>query len=201
MQTELQPGFKSHKILFLNTLGFLVSFAAWMINGVLVTYLTDNGIFEWTMVEIGWLMGVPVLTGALMRLPIGILTDKLGGKWVFGTLLVFCAIPLFLLSFANNYITFLILSFLFGLAGTSFAIGVGYTSVWYPKNWQGRAIGIFGAGTAGASLTTLVGPSLLNWLTNNGANPENWRQMPVIYAACLLTVGLLFFFFCRKQKA
>ena len=77
MQTELQPGFKSHKILFLNTLGFLVSFAAWMINGVLVTYLTDNGIFEWTMVEIGWLMGVPVLTGALMRLPIGILTDKL----------------------------------------------------------------------------------------------------------------------------
>ena len=200
MSTETQVSFKSHKILFLNTLGFLVSFAAWMINGVLVTYLTDNGIFEWTMVEIGWLMGVPVLTGSLLRLPVGILTDKIGGKWVFGTLLVFCAIPLFLLSFANSYSTFLILSFFFGLAGTSFAVGVGYTSVWYPKSWQGRAIGIFGVGAAGASLTTLVGPSLLNTLTDHGANPEGWRQMPVIYAVCLLIVGLLFFFVAENKK-
>ena len=200
MLTDQPVGFKSHKILFLNTLGFLVSFAAWMINGVLVTYLTDNGIFEWTIVEIGWLLGVPVLTGSIFRLPIGILTDKIGGKWVFGTLLVFSAIPMFLLSFANSYLTFLVLSFLFGMAGTSFAVGVGYTSVWYPKSWQGRAIGIFGVGSAGASLTTLIGPSLLDKLTVSGANPEGWRQMPVIYAVILLAVGLLFFFFAENRK-
>ena len=200
MAAEIEVSLKSHKILFLNTLGFLVSFAAWMINGVLVTYLTDNGIFEWSMVEIGWLLGVPVLTGSLFRLPIGILTDRIGGKWVFATLLIFCAIPMFLLSFANSYISFLILSFFFGLAGTSFAVGVGFTSVWYPKNWQGRAIGIFGIGAAGASLTTLIGPSLLNYLTSHGEHPEGWRQLPVVYAVSLLSVGVLFFLFAENKK-
>src|SRR5215211_185892 len=108
MSPESTPGFKSHKILLLNTLAFLVCFAAWMINGVLVTYLTDNGIFQWSMVQIGWLLGVPVLTGAIFRLPVGILTDKIGGKWVFGFLLLFCAVPMFFLSRANSYSFFLL---------------------------------------------------------------------------------------------
>jgi len=200
MATETSPTRQSHKILFLNTLGFLVCFAAWMLNGVLVTFLTDNGIYQWDMVEIGWLLGVPVLTGSIMRLPMGILTDRIGGKWVFGFLLIFCAVPMFLLSRADSYVSFLILSFLFGFAGTSFAIGVGFTSVWYPKSWQGRAIGIFGMGSAGASVTTLIGPSLLNHFTNNGANPDGWRQLPIYYAASLFVVGLLFFLFAENKK-
>ena len=134
------------------------------------------------------------------RSPVGILTDKFGGKWVFGSLLLLCSVPLFLLSTANSYGIFLLLSFLFGFTGTSFAVGVGFTSVWYPKNWQGRAIGIFGVGAAGASLTTLIGPSLLNKLTDHGANPEGWRQLPVYYAAALVIVGLLFFFFAENRK-
>ncbi|KAA5539972.1 MFS transporter [Adhaeribacter rhizoryzae] len=200
MPDESLVSFTSHKILFLNTLAFTVCFAAWMLNGVLVTYLTDNGIFEWSMVQIGWLLGVPVLTGSLFRLPIGILTDRIGGKWVFGILLLFCSVPMFLLSQANSYSTFLLLSFLFGMAGTSFAVGVGYTSVWYPKSWQGRAIGIFGMGSAGASLTTLIGPSLLNNLTAGGANPEGWRQLPVIYAGALLAMAILFLIFAQNKK-
>ena len=200
MAAEITLSFKSHKILALNTIAFLVCFSAWMINGVLVTYLTDNGIFEWSMVEIGWLLGVPVLTGSLFRLPIGILTDRIGGKWVFSALLLFCAVPMFFLSKANTYSTFLILSFLFGMTGTSFAVGVGFTSVWYPKSWQGRAIGILGVGSIGASLTTLIGPSLLNYLTNEGASPEGWRQLPIIYAAALLIMGILFLIFAENKK-
>lgn len=71
---------KAHKILFFNTLAFTICFAAWMLNGVLVTFLVDNQVFDWGPIEIGWLMGIPVLTGALFRLPAGILTDKFGGK-------------------------------------------------------------------------------------------------------------------------
>lgn len=71
---------KSHRILFLNTFAFTVSFAAWMLNGVLVTFLVNNGIFKWSPVEIGWLLGVPVLVSSIFRLLIGILTDKYGGK-------------------------------------------------------------------------------------------------------------------------
>lgn len=200
MPVENSISFTSHKILLLNTLAFTVCFAAWMLNGVLVTFLTDNGIFEWNMVQIGWLLGVPVLTGSIFRLPIGILTDRIGGKWVFGVLLLFCAAPMFLLSKANSYPMFLILSFLFGMAGTSFAVGVGFTSVWYPKSWQGRAIGIFGMGSAGASLTTLIGPSLLNTLTEGGVNPEGWRQLPVIYAVALLIMAILFLMFAENKK-
>ena len=74
---------KSHRILFLNTLAFTICFACWTLNGVLVTYLVDKGIFNWTVVEIGWLLGIPILSGSIFRLPIGILTDKYGGKYVF----------------------------------------------------------------------------------------------------------------------
>ena len=60
---------RSHKILFFNTLAFTVCFAAWMLNGVLVTFLIDNQVFDWSPVQFGWLMGIPVLTGAIFRLP------------------------------------------------------------------------------------------------------------------------------------
>ena len=121
----------SNRILFLSTLSFIVCFAAWMLNGVLVTYLVNNGIFKWSPVQIGWLLGVPVLVGSIFRLPVGIITDKFGGKWVMGVLLIFCAVPMFFLSQANDFNSFLLLSFGFGLAGSIFSAGVAYISLWY----------------------------------------------------------------------
>jgi NNP family nitrate/nitrite transporter-like MFS transporter len=192
--------FQSHKTLFFNTFAFTICFAAWMLNGVLVTFLSDNQVFDWGPIEIGWLMGIPVLTGALFRLPAGILTDKFGGKPVYGILLLVCALPMFLLSFADSFITFALCSFGFGLTGVSFAIGIAFTSVWYPKQRQGTALGIFGAGNAGAALTTLLAPTLLNRLTDNGANIEGWRILPVIYAVALLSMGVIFLLFTRNKK-
>lgn len=168
-------------------------------NGVLVTYLVDNGIYNWSVIEMGWLLGIPILTGALFRLPIGILTDKYGGKPVFSSLLILCSVPLFLIYFADSYIIFVILSLCFGMVGTSFAVGIAYTSVWYPKHWQGRALGIFGMGNAGAALTTLFAPSLLNFLSS--ADPKNgWRFLPVCYGLVLLLMGLIFIFFSENKK-
>ena len=198
MQKEVSA--TSHKILFINTLAFTVCFAVWMINGVLVTYLTTNQVFDWGAIEIGWLMGIPVLTGAIFRLPAGMLTDKFGGKPVFGILLFICAVPMFLLSYANDFISFALCSFGFGLAGASFAIGIAFTSVWYPKRLQGTVLGIFGAGNAGAAVTTMLTPTLLKKLTDNGANLEGWRTLPVIYAAALLAMGILFLFFTENKK-
>ena len=191
---------KSHKMLFLNTLAFTVCFAAWMFNGVLVTFLADNQLFDWGPIEIGWLMGIPVLTGSLFRLPAGMLTDKFGGKPVYGTLLLVCAIPMFLLSKAHSFTTFALCSFGFGLAGVSFSIGIAFSSVWYPRERQGTALGIFGAGNAGAALTTLFAPTLLNRLTDNGANLEGWRDLPVYYAVILATMGVIFFIFSENRK-
>ncbi|MCH7525195.1 MAG: MFS transporter [Bacteroidetes bacterium] len=192
--------FKSHKALFFNTLAFTICFAAWMLNGVLVTFLVDNQVFDWNPTKIGWLMGIPVLAGAIFRLPAGILTDKFGGKPVYGTLLVLSAIPMFLLSYVNSFWGFFLASFGFGFVGVSFAIGIAFTSVWYPKYNQGTALGIFGAGNAGAALTTLFAPSLLNMLTDNGNNIEGWRMLPKLYAAMLLVMGIVFFIFTENKK-
>lgn len=177
----------------MNTFAFTVCFAAWMMNGVLITFLVDNGVYDWDPSEMGWLIGIPVLTGAIFRLPLGVATDKWGGRIVYGLLLVFAAIPMYLVSYCNTYWQFMAAGLGFGFAGTSFAIGIAYTSVWFPKHLQGTALGIFGAGNAGAALTTLGAPTMLNWLTENGQNIEGWRHLPRIYAGLLVLTGILFF--------
>jgi NNP family nitrate/nitrite transporter-like MFS transporter len=190
---------QSHKILFLNTLAFSICFACWTLNGVLVTFLVDKGIFNWSVVEVGWLLGIPILSGSIFRLPIGILTDKYGGKNVFSILLLLCSVPLFMLPLANSFWSFAILSFLFGLVGTSFAVGIGYTSVWYPQHWQGRALGIFGMGNAGAAITTFMAPTLLNNFSKN--DPINgWKMLPITYAAVLVIIGIIFIIFAKNKK-
>lgn len=191
---------RSHQTLFLNTLAFTVCFAAWMLNGVLVTFLSAHQVFDWGPVEIGWLMGIPVLTGSVFRLPAGILTDKFGGKPVYGALLLLCAVPMYLLSYADSFLEFALCSFGFGLAGVSFSIGIAFTSVWYPRENQGTALGIFGAGNAGAALTTLFAPTLLNNLTDQGANLEGWRTLPTYYAAMLVVMGVVFLILTENKK-
>jgi len=190
----------ANRMLLMNTLAFTVCFAAWMLNGVLVTFLTVNQVFNWTASEVGWLLGIPVLTGSIFRLPAGMLTDKYGGKPVFTALLILSAIPMFLLSKADSYLTFALCSFGFGLVGVSFAIGIAYTSIWFPKERQGLALGIFGAGNAGSALTTLIAPSLLNQFTDNGTNVDGWRTLPLVYAAALIAMGIVFFFATTNKK-
>ena len=191
---------KSHKALTLNTVAFIVCFAVWMMNGVLVTFLTSNQVFAWSPVEIGWLMGIPVLTGAIFRLPAGILTDRFGGKPVFGLLLLFCAVPMYLLSHATTFTDFALCGFGFGLAGTSFSIGIAFSSVWYPRKNQGTALGIFGAGNAGAAGTTILAPTLLNNLTEGGTMLEGWRVLPLYYAGLLVAMAVVFFLFSENKK-
>ncbi|UXX79112.1 MFS transporter [Reichenbachiella carrageenanivorans] len=191
---------QANKILFFNTLAFTFCFAAWMLNGILVTFLVDNQLFDWSAIQVGWLIGIPVLTGAILRLPAGILTDRYGGKPVFTGLLLLCAFPLFLLSYANDFWSYALCSLGFGLAGTSFAIGIAFSSVWFPKEKQGTALGIFGAGNAGAAITTLVGPSILDYLTDDKTNLEGWRLMPQIYAAFLVIMALIFLVSTTNKK-
>lgn len=179
-------------ILTLNTFAFTICFACWMMNGVLITFLVDNGIYKWDPSEMGWLIGIPVLTGALFRLPLGVATDQWGGKPVFGILLLVSAIPMYLVSYCDSYWQFFAAGLGFGFTGTSFAIGIAYTSVWFPKRLQGTALGIFGAGNIGAALTSLGAPQVLNWLTESGENLEGWRALPKFYAALLIGTGILF---------
>ena len=190
----------ANRALFINTITFSICFAIWMLNGVLVTFLTSNQLYDWRLSEIGWLIGIPVLTGAIFRLPAGILTDKYGGKPVMIALLLLCSIPMFSLSVVDSYWGFALCSFGFGLSGSSFAVGIGFTSVWFPKKRQGFALGVFGAGNAGAALTTLLAPSLLLYFTDNLENLEGWRKLPLAYGTILILTAILFALFSTNKK-
>jgi NNP family nitrate/nitrite transporter-like MFS transporter len=191
---------QSYVVLAMNTIAFTICFACWMLNGVLVTFLVDNRVFNWDAMQMGTLIGMPVLSGSIMRLPMGVLTDKFGGRPVYTALMLFTAVPMFLLSTATSYNEYLIYSLGFGMAGTSFAIGIAFSSVWFAREHQGTALGIFGAGNAGAALTTMGAPSVLRWLTDGGKDVDNWRQLPIMYAGLLVVMAVAFYALTTNRK-
>ncbi len=190
-----------NRTLLMNTLAFTACFAVWTMYGVLITFLVDSKVLVLDKSQVGLLIGVPILTGSIMRLPIGILTDRLGGRTVFLGVMLFSAAAVFMTSFANSFATFLIGGLLFGMSGASFSAGVAYTSLFFPKEKQGTALGLFGMGNVGAALTTLGVPTLLNKLTNGGQNLEGWRQLPMIYAGMLVATAVLFAMFTENRKS
>lgn len=191
---------KAVKAMFASTFAFLVCFACWTLNGVLVTYLVDNQVYRFDKAQIGWLLGVPVLTGSVVRLPLGVLTDRFGGRVVFTALLLLAAVPMYLVSACRDYGDFLLAAFGFGVAGGGFAVGIAFTSVWFKQEHQGTALGIFGAGNAGAALTSIGGPQLLRVLTHGGAHVERWRTMPKLYAAALVVTAVLFYLSTESRR-
>ncbi|MDP3921159.1 MAG: nitrate/nitrite transporter [Candidatus Omnitrophota bacterium] len=185
---------KSISVLIMNTVAFTVCFACWMTYSILIAHLVSLGEFEWSATQIGALIAIPVLTGSLMRLPLGLLTDIFGGRIVYFVLMLFAAVPMYFVGEAKSYQDFWIAGLGFGVTGASFAVGIAYTSVWFSKERQGTALGIFGAGNAGAALTTLGAPILLRWL-------PDWRILPKMYAAALVLTAIVFWFLTHTKKS
>jgi MFS transporter, NNP family, nitrate/nitrite transporter len=191
---------KAYSVLTMNTLAFTICFAVWMMNGVLITYLVDNGVYLFSKVEMGWLIGIPVLTGAIFRLPVGVLTDKYGGRPVYAIIMLITAVAAFLTSYADGFWELFLGGLGFGLAGTSFAVGIAYSSVWFPSHQQGTALGIFGAGNAGAAITSMGAPMLLGIFTNQGEHIDGWRMLPKTFAIALLVMTIVFWIFTYPRK-
>ncbi len=190
----------ANRVLFMNTLAFTICFAVWTQYGVLVTFLVDHAYLKIDKAQIGWLIGIPVLSGSVLRLPVGLLTDRYGGKPVYLGVMLFSALSLVVTATAKDFSGFLLGGLLFGTSGASFAVGIAYSSVFFPKKSQGTALGVFGMGNAGAALTTLLAPTLLANFTNKGENIEGWRALPVTYAVALLVMCVVFALFTTNKK-
>ncbi|MCC6524993.1 MAG: NarK/NasA family nitrate transporter [Polyangiaceae bacterium] len=188
------------RVLLMNTLAFTACFAVWTMYGVLITYLVDRRVFAFDKAQVGWLIGIPVLTGSLLRLPVGILTDKFGGKPVFIGVMLFSAASVFLVSYADSFLAFALGGLAFGTSGAGFAVGIAYSSLWFPKERQGTALGVFGVGNAGSAATTLLAPLLLKLLTDGGTNVEGWRTLPRLYAAMIATITIIFALTTTNKK-
>jgi len=140
-----------------------------------------------------WLLIVAILSGSLLRLNFGIWSDIFGGRNLMVMLLIGCAIPTAWLAYAQSYTELILCAALFGLAGNSFSIGVAWNSAWFPSESRGTALGIFGAGNVGASVTKLLvvlAPGILS-LTAGG-----WRLVPLIYAAMLVVIAVAIVVYC-----
>ncbi len=192
---------QANAALAMSTLAFFWCFACWTLNGVLGAFLVDAGVFHWNQEQLGWIIGIPVLTGSILRLPVGMLADRFGGRKVYSALLFLSAAPMWLLGNMHSYGGFLAASLGFGLTGASFAVGVAFTSSWFPKEKQGTALGIFGAGNVGTALTALFAPSVLKSLTKGGADLEAWRVLPKAYAVGLVLMAVLFLVVTRERAS
>ncbi|MGC0151626.1 MFS transporter [Chromobacterium vaccinii] len=183
--------FQRYSVLSSSTMAFTVCFMVWMMFAVLgIPIKQQLGLNE---TEFGILAATPVLSGSLCRVPLGIWTDRYGGRPVMFALMLSCVIPIFLMQFAGAYWQFLLAGLFVGLAGGSFSVGTPYVARWFRKEQQGLAMGVFGAGNAGAALTKLAAPALIvAW---------GWQSVPTAYALIMLAAAVLFWLFSFSDPA
>jgi NNP family nitrate/nitrite transporter-like MFS transporter len=182
---------KQLSVLTMNTVGFTACFAVWVMFSIIgIPIKTGLSLSD---TQFGLLAATPILTGSVLRLPLGMMTDKYGGRPVYFWLMTSIIIPLFLISKATEYWQFLLLGLFVGAAGASFSVGIAYTARWFSKETQGFAMGIFGAGNAGAALTKFIAPSIVvAW---------GWEMVPVVYAIAMTVVVALFWFFTYSDES
>ncbi|WP_373100561.1 MULTISPECIES: MFS transporter [Pasteurellaceae] len=184
--------FKRYSVLFAGTLAFLMTFMVWMMFGVIgIPLRNELGLSD---VEFGILTATPVLSGSIIRLPLGMWTDKFGGRNVMLTLLAVCIPFVYLTSYATLFWHFLVIGLVMGLAGGSFSVGMPYVARWFPKTQQGLATGIFGIGTAGTALNNFIAPELL-------AHFGDWRAIPEVYTGILAATLVIFCFTAFSNPA
>ena len=183
------------RVLVLSTIGFTLMFAVWLMFGVLGIPIREE--FGLSDVELSWLTATAILNGALWRLPAGILADRYGGRRVFVVMLLATAVPTFLVSQADSFTMLLVFAFFAGFAGNSFSVGIAWNSAWFPRDRQGFALGVFGAGNVGASVTKLVGPALIvavPSMTLLGLRFDGWRFVPFLYSVLLVVMAAVMWF-------
>src|ERR1700748_302306 len=114
------------RVLCVTTFAFMVCFVVWMMFGVIGIQLRTD--LNLNSTQFGLLTATPVLSGALLRLPMGMWTDLFGGRAVMTSLLVLCAIPVFLVSYATVLWQFILIGLFLGAVGASFAVGTPYVA-------------------------------------------------------------------------
>ena len=182
---------KQWSVVTMSTIAFTVCFMVWMMFAVIGIPIKKALSLNET--QFGLLVAMPVLTGSLIRLPLGMLTDKFGGRIVFVILMASTIIPIYFISYGTEFWHFLVTGLFVGVAGGSFTVGIAYCARWFPKNQQGLAMGIFGAGNSGAAVTKIVAPTLVL--------AYGWQYVPQVYAAVMLGTVILFWMFTFDDPA
>ena len=182
MPSKLRHRRQAWLVLIASTLAFTVCFMVWMMFGVIS--IPVGKLLELSATEVGLMMALPILTGSLVRMPLGLWADRGDGRRLMMCMLALAIPALWSLTFATAYWHFLLAGGVIGLVGGVFAIGTPYVAHWFDRSEQGMAMGVFGAGNVGAALNQLVAPVRLVGF--------GWVLVPQMYAALVVLTLLLF---------
>ena len=189
--TTEPPG--NPRVLWISFLAFTLGFAVWGMFSALAPFLIKWYAFSPTQVLV--LAAMEPFFAAAVSIPLGILTDKFGGRTVFTLLLLSLTIPLFCGLFAQGYYSFLVLGTLLGVGGASFVVGNAHVSSWYPKSKQGTALGIFAMGNIGIAVGTMAVTFLITHVLDRSDGWDGWRLIFPIFGISTLLMALVYWFF------
>lgn len=178
-------------VLIVSTWSFTVCFMVWMMFGVIGIPIRQ--MLDLNATQFGLLTATPVLTGSLVRVPLGIWTDRYGGRIVMALLMAATVPAIWLMAYATQFWHFLAIGLFVGLAGGSFSVGTPYVARWFPKHRQGMAMGVYGAGNSGSAVNKFVAPVILVAF--------GWQMVPQVYAAIMAGTVLLFWLFSHSDPA
>ncbi|MBA2446725.1 MAG: NarK/NasA family nitrate transporter [Chloroflexi bacterium] len=173
--------------LILATLSLAVGFTVWGLLAPLAPLFREQ--YGLSATQTGILVAVPVILGSVARIPLGLLTDRYGGRTVFAALMLFLVIPLALAGLTTSFALLMLASFFLGLAGAAFAVGVPFVARWFPPQRQGMALGVYGMGNIGTAVAALAAPALAGAF---GWPFAFWGFLPVV-----VVMAALFWLFGR----
>lgn len=181
---------KSYVALTMATLAFAVSFAVWSMLSPLATTLQKK--YNIDDFAISVVIAVPVILGSIARIPMGVLTDRFGGRKVMTVLLAFCIIPCIGMTTADSFAAFIFWGFLLGMAGSSFAVGVPFVSRWFTAEKQGLVVGVFGMGNIGTAIAARIAPEVAK-------GSGGWQMNFFIFAGIIALMAVGFFFLAGDE--
>jgi NNP family nitrate/nitrite transporter-like MFS transporter len=177
--------------LFAAFLYFACSCCIWVLNGAMAPFISET--FNLSPAQKGLMLSVPIIAGALMRFPLGVLSQYIGRKNA--TLVEMSMIALAMLFgffFVDSFNDLLAMGVLLGIAGASFGVALSLGSGSYPARHKGLAMGLVGAGNVGTAVAVLVAPPL--------AQALGWKTVYAIAAAAILVPMLVMIVFAREPQ-
>ena len=175
--------------LFAAFLYFSFSCCIWVLNGAMAPFIGET--FNLSPAQKGLMLSVPIIAGALMRFPLGILSQYIGRKKATLVEMALIAVAmLFGFFFVKSFNDLLAMGVLLGIAGASFGVALSLGSGWFPPQHKGLAMGLVGAGNVGTAVSVLVAPPLALWL--------GWQAVYGVAAVAILVPMVVMVVFAKE---
>ncbi len=180
---------QARRVLVMATMAFAANFSVWTLYAVMGISIKET--LNLTTTEFGFLLASPMLTGALLRFPIGFLCEIYSCRKLFIWQMLLMVPATLALRWVDSYTGYILIGFAIGISGISFTIGIRYVSVWFESKQQGYAMGVFGAGNAGAAITLALAPLIVRFW--------GWDAIGIFYAIGMLVMVMLFMLMAPEE--